>query len=237
MPTGSASTSRRRKPGLPKARPHRNACTASCPMPGSSRPSSTTIRRRRSRRRRLRNAPRRQRAALHLRRSCCLTGRVLLGAVIAAHGTKGEVRVKTFTLTPENVRAYGPLMTDDGRSLTIASLRATKPGEAVVHFDGISDRNAAEALRGAQLSVAREALPAPEADEFYHADLIGLPVEDVAHAALGTVRAIHNFGAGDVMEIQTPTGATEFVPFTDDIVVKVELPTRIVIAPPRNEDS
>jgi 16S rRNA processing protein RimM len=158
-----------------------------------------------------------------------------LGAVIAAHGTKGEVRVKTFTLNPENLGAYGPLTADDSRRLSISALRIAKPGEAIVRFDGISDRNAAEALKGAQLSVSREALPEPEADEFYHADLIGLAVEDAAHASLGKVRAIHNFGAGDLMEIETPTGATEFVPFTDDVIVRVELPTRIVIAPPRYE--
>jgi 16S rRNA processing protein RimM len=160
-----------------------------------------------------------------------------LGAVIAAHGTKGEVRIKAFTLNPESVGAYGPLMTDEGRSLTIASSRATKPGEAVVRFDGISDRTAAEALKGAQLSIAREALPAPAADEFYHADLIGLQVEDISRSAVGTVRAVHNFGAGDVMEIETSSGTTEFLPFTEEVVVKVELPARIVITPRRSEES
>ena len=95
-----------------------------------------------------------------------MAGRVLLGAVIAAHGTKGEVRVKTFTLAPDALGAYGPLTTDDGRALSIATLRTGKPGEAIVRFDGVADRNAAEALRGRQLSVPRTALPAPDADEF-----------------------------------------------------------------------
>ena len=166
-----------------------------------------------------------------------MTGRVLLGAVVAAHGTKGEVRVKTFTLDPENLAAYGALTADDGRRLCIAALRTTKPGEAIVLFDGVSDRNAAEALKGRQLSVPREALPQPEAGEFYQADLIGLAVEDAAHASLGRVRAIHNFGAGDIMEIETVDGKTEFLPFTDAVVVKVELPDRIVIAPPRYAES
>ncbi len=156
--------------------------------------------------------------------------------MIAAHGTKGEVRVKTFTLAPDNLGAYGPLSTDDGRSLSIASLRTGKPGEAIVRFDGVGDRNAAEALRGRQLSVPRTALPAPEADEFYHADLVGLEVEDAASVSLGRIRALHNFGAGDVMEVETPAGATEFIPFNSDIVLKVEIPTRIVIAPPRYEE-
>ena len=154
--------------------------------------------------------------------------------MIGAHGIKGEVRVKTFTLTPDALGAYGPLTTDDGRRLLIGALRAGKPGEAVVRFDGVADRNAAEALKGRQLFVPREALPAPEEDEFYHADLVGLAVEDTSNTALGRVRALHNFGAGDVMEIETPSGATEFVPFS--VVLKVELPTRIVIEPPNYEE-
>ena len=165
-----------------------------------------------------------------------MAGRVLLGAVIAAHGTKGEVRVKTFTLAPDALGAYGPLTTDDGRALSIATMRTGRPGEAIVRFDGIADRNAAEALRGRQLSVPRTALPAPDADEFYHADLVGLAVEDGSNVSLGRVRALHNFGAGDVMEIETPTGATEFIPFTSAVVRKVELPTRIVIDLPRHEE-
>jgi 16S rRNA processing protein RimM len=161
-----------------------------------------------------------------------LAERVLLGAIIGAHGIKGEVRVKTFTADPDTLGAYGPLTTDDGRCLSIGALRAGKPGEAVVRFDGVADRNQAEALKGRQLFVPREALPAPEEGEFYHADLIGLAVEDSSNTVLGRVRALHNFGAGDVMEIETPNGATEFIPFNASVVRKVELPTRIVIEPP-----
>ena len=161
--------------------------------------------------------------------------RVLLGAVIGAHGIKGEVRVKTFTADPDTLGAYGPLTTDDGRHLRVIALHAGKPGEAVVRFDGVADRNGAEALKGRQLFVPRDALPDPEADEFYHADLVGLAVEDSSNAPLGRVRALHNFGAGDVMEVETPNGATEFIPFNASVVKKVELPTRIVIEPPGYE--
>jgi 16S rRNA processing protein RimM len=166
-----------------------------------------------------------------------LAERVLLGAVIGAHGIKGEVRVKTFTADPDALGAYGPLITDDGRRLQVGALRPGKPGEAVVRFEGVADRNGAEALKGRQLFVPREALPAPDADEFYHADLVGLAVEDPSHTALGRVRALHNFGAGDVMEIETPSGATEFLPFNASVVKKVELPIRIVIEPPSYEPS
>jgi 16S rRNA processing protein RimM len=166
-----------------------------------------------------------------------VSGPVLLGAIIGAHGTKGEVRVKTFTVAPENLGAYGPLITDDRRRLSVISLRSGKPNEVIVRFEGVTDRNAAEALRGRQLSVARAALPATEADEFYHADLIGVPVEDPAERSLGRVRAVHNFGAGDVLEIETAAGASEFVPFNADVVRKVELPARIVIDPPPAEEA
>jgi 16S rRNA processing protein RimM len=165
-----------------------------------------------------------------------LAERVLLGAVIGAHGIKGEVRVKTFTADPDALGAYGPLTTDDGRRLQVGALRVGKPGEAVVRFEGVADRNGAEALKGRQLFVPREALPAPEEGEFYHADLIGLAVEDSSNTALGRVRAMHNFGAGDVMEIETPSGEIEFIPFNASVVVKVELPNRIVIAPPGYEE-
>ena len=152
--------------------------------------------------------------------------------MIGAHGIKGEVRVKTFTADPDALGAYGLLTTDDGRRLQVGALRAGKPGEAVVQFEGVADRKAAEALKGRQLFVPRDALPAPEEGEFYHADLIGLAVEDSSGTALGRVRALHNFGAGDVMEIETPDGATEFIAFNASVVKKVELPTRIVIEPP-----
>jgi 16S rRNA processing protein RimM len=121
---------------------------------------------------------------------------------------------------------------DDGRRLAVVALRAGKPGEVVVRFDSVADRDAAEALKGRELFVSREALPAPDADEFYHTDLIGLAVQDSSSTALGRVRAMHNFGAGDMMEIETPSGDTEFIPFNASVVKKVELPTRIVIEPP-----
>jgi len=164
-----------------------------------------------------------------------LAERVLLGAVIGAHGLKGEVRVKTFTSDPDALGAYGPLTTNDGRRLAVVTLRAGKPGEAVVRFDSVADRDAAEALKGRELFVPRDALPKPAADEFYHAALIGLAVEDSSSTALGRVRAMHNFGAGDMMEIETPSGETEFVPFNTIVVKRVELPTRIVIEPPSYE--
>ena len=162
---------------------------------------------------------------------------VLLGAVSAAHGISGEVKVKTFTASPESLDAYGPVSTEKGRKLTILTLRATKGDEAIVRFEGVSDRNAAEALKGERLYVPRSALPEPEKGEFYQTDLIGLRVEDRAGQHLGAVAGVHNFGAGDVIEIACAGGESEFVPFTDDYVPVVDIEHgRIVAELPSDED-
>jgi 16S rRNA processing protein RimM len=157
--------------------------------------------------------------------------RILLGVVTAAHGIKGEVKVKTFTQSPESLGAYGPVSTEDGRQLEIAALRSSKPDEAIVRFAGIADRSAAETMKGRSLYVPREALPATEAGEFYYADLIGLRVEDPSGNPLGTVRGVHNFGAGDVVEIEFADGVTELIAFSDANVPAVDIAAgRMVIA-------
>lgn len=159
--------------------------------------------------------------------------RVLLGAVIGAHGIKGEVRVKAFTEDPSSLGAYGMLVTETGRELRVDQVSASKPGEAIVWFGGVRDRNAAEALKNTQLFVPRSALPEPEPGEFYHADLVGLPAEDQAGATVGHVKAMHNFGAGDLIELEHTDGTTSFLLFSDETVPIVELGRRIVVRPPR----
>ena len=145
--------------------------------------------------------------------------------------------MKTFTVEPGALSAYGPLTTDAGTRLQVAAFRPGRNGESIVRFNGIADRNAADALRGAQLYVPRASLPPPEAGEFYHADLIGLRAEDEKGALLGTVRALHNFGAGDVVEIEFANGATEFIPFTDANGPIIEIAAgRMVVVPPRYDE-
>jgi len=159
--------------------------------------------------------------------------RVLLGVIAGAHGVKGEVRVKCFTRDPQSFGSYGALTTDDGRRLEIAELRASKAGEAVVRFAGSSDRDAAESLKGQRLYVPRSALPPPASGEFYHADLIGLRVENAAGEVIGRISAVHNFGAGDVLEVDLSDGNTEFIAFTDANVPVVDISAgRVVIEPP-----
>ena len=159
---------------------------------------------------------------------------ILLGAIIGAHGLKGEVKVKTFTETPERLGAYGPLHDKDGRSFTVAAVRVARCGRcAVVRFEGIGDRDASEALKGVELFVARDALPDTEAEEFYHADLIGLRAEDEEGRLIGHIRGIHNFGAGDVLDLEKPDGSEALLPFTREFVPIVDVKAgRVVIVAP-----
>ena len=162
-------------------------------------------------------------------------GDVLVGVVLGAHGLKGEVKVKAFTDAPESLAEYGPVFAGDGRHFVIAGTRTGKADEVIVRIEGICDRTAAESLKGQRLYIPRAALPEPEAEEFYHVDLIGLAVEDAAGAPLGRVRAIHNFGAGDVVEIEAPAGDTSFIPFTREAVPVIDVAgKRIVVQPPRD---
>ena len=158
---------------------------------------------------------------------------ILLGAIIGAHGLKGEVKVKTFTETPERLGAYGPLHTKDGRSFTVAAVRGLDAASAVVRFEGVADRDASEALKGTELFVARDALPEAEAEEFYHADLIGLRAEDEEGRLIGHIRGIHNFGAGDVLDIEKPDGSDALLPFTREFVPTVDVPGgRVIVVTP-----
>ena len=146
----------------------------------------------------------------------------MLGVVTGVQGLKGDVRVKTFTEAPEKLGEYGTLRTPDGRRLEVASLRASRRDGAVVRFKGVDDRQSAECLVDAKLLVERTALPQTAPEEFYHADLIGLRVQDSEGRQIGEIRAIHNFGAGDVIELERLGGGTLLLPFTHDFVPKID---------------
>ena len=164
---------------------------------------------------------------------------VLLAAVIGAQGLKGEVKAKLFTAVPDALPRYGELHTREGRRLKITAFRPSKPGEAVIAFEGVADRNAAEALKGAELFVDRAALPDTDADEFYHADLIGLEVRDSEGRVLGKVISLHNFGASDVLEFSRPDGDTVLMAFTKETapVINVAEGFIIVAVPEDDEDN
>jgi 16S rRNA processing protein RimM len=162
---------------------------------------------------------------------------VLLAVVLGAHGLKGELRVKAFTARAETLGAYGPLHTRDGRTFTVKLVRATTEGEAVVAFREIAEREAAEALKGTELFVSRAALPEAEAGEFYHADLLGLEVWDEDGRRLGKIAAVHNYGAGDVLEIAGDDGGEILIAFTRDNVPEIDLAAgRVVVAVPEETE-
>jgi 16S rRNA processing protein RimM len=162
------------------------------------------------------------------------SGRVCVAQIGAPHGVRGEVRIRIFTEDPMAVTRYGPLETEDGsQHFEIEALRPAKRS-FIARLCGVADRRTAERLTNVNLYVARERLPPPEEDEFYHADLVGLSVHDRQGAAVGTVLAVHNFGAGDLLEIRPATGgATIMLAFTSAAVPTVDLAAgRLIIDVP-----
>jgi 16S rRNA processing protein RimM len=160
--------------------------------------------------------------------------RVCVAQIGAAHGIRGEVRLRSFTEDPAAVASYGLLENEDGtQRFEIKALRPAKD-HFVARLVGIGDRNAAERLTGLKLYVPRDRLPPVEDEEtFYHADLIGLEAVTPEGTRLGTVTAIFNFGAGDIIEIKPEGGATLMVPFTQTAVPQIDIASgRMVVVPP-----
>ena len=163
--------------------------------------------------------------------------KICVARIGAAHGVRGAVKLWTFTEDPFAVKDYGPLSTKDGtRQFEIASAREAKD-HLVATFEGVATRDDAERLNGIELYVAREKLPVVEDDEYYHADLIGLDAVTTANEPLGRVIAIHNFGAGDIIEIAPPSGTTILLPFSNAVVPTVDIAGgRVVIELPAEVD-
>ncbi|WP_127077894.1 ribosome maturation factor RimM [Rhodomicrobium lacus] len=130
--------------------------------------------------------------------------KVLLGRIGGAHGLRGEVKIATFTAAPEDITAYGPLSSADGtRVFVISGMRAVSAGSVIARLKGVADRTQAEALNGIELYVSRDALPPPDdKDEFYYSDLIGLAAVSPDGDVVGKVIGVHNFGAGDLIEVR-----------------------------------
>jgi 16S rRNA processing protein RimM len=158
---------------------------------------------------------------------------ICVARIGAAHGVRGAVKLWTFTEDPLAVTRYGPLSTRDGaRQFEVTHAREAR-GFLVATLKGVTNRDEAERLNGVELYIAREKLPATEADEYYHADLIGLAAITTAGAPLGRVIAIHNFGAGDILEIAAASGGTILLPFSNAVVPTVDiLGGRVVIELP-----
>ena len=141
--------------------------------------------------------------------------RIALAAIAGAHGVNGDLRLKLFSARVESLSRYEKLYVG-GVYRRLLLIRDAGKG-AVARFEGISDRSAAEALRGSLIEIERSALPPLEVSEYYHADLIGLPAMDTDGKAVGTVVAIENYGAGDLLEIELKDGKRSLIPFKEGI--------------------
>ncbi|MGA0541112.1 ribosome maturation factor RimM [Neotabrizicola sp. VNH66] len=159
------------------------------------------------------------------------TDRICVGSIAGAFGVQGEVRLKSFCAEPSDIAAYGPLYTQDGaRSFKV---RLTRPvaGGLGARLTGVETKEQADALKGCELYADRDRLPALPEDEFYHADLIGLSVRDPGGVEIGTVAAVQNHGAGDILEVRVPGRASALlVPFTLAVVPTVDLSRGLLIA-------
>jgi 16S rRNA processing protein RimM len=159
--------------------------------------------------------------------------RVLLGEIGAAQGLKGEVRLRSYTQDPAAIARYGALDDEHGGKIEIESLRVT-PKALIARIKGVTTRNAAEALNGTRLYVARSRLPKRDEEEWFHSDLIGLAAVDDQGEPVGTVVAVQNFGAGDLIEVKPAKGGpTVLVPFTRETVPEVDVEGgRLTLVPP-----
>lgn len=159
--------------------------------------------------------------------------KIVVGAIAGAFGVKGEVRLKSFCATPEDIASYSPLELENGQEYTVKITRPVKGGFAA-RLSGIRFKDEADQLRGQKLYADRALLPSLPDDEYYYADLLGLTVLDTGGASIGKIAAVDNHGAGDILEIRGPGLSTPLLlPFTREIVPTVDLASgRIIIDPP-----
>ena len=159
---------------------------------------------------------------------------ILVGRFGAPHGVRGEIRLQSFTGEPRAIAGYGPLQAGDGRCFALSAVRLVKDNMLVARVAGIADRDAAAALTHLELYVARAALPPPDEDEVYVADLVGMAALNGEGRALGTVVGVPNYGGGDLVEVRPPTGGeTVLFPFTKAVVPTIDLAGRtLTIVPP-----
>lgn len=159
--------------------------------------------------------------------------RICVGQILGPHGVRGLVKLASFTEDPASIGDYGVLTDADGKRSFTLTLSGAAKGHWIASFAEVADRETAQALNGTRLYVERSRLPPAEAEEFYHADLIGLRAELADGTALGTVAAMHNFGAGDIVELELPSGKRPLLPFDLQTVPEVDLAGgRIIVDPP-----
>ncbi len=160
--------------------------------------------------------------------------RVLIGIIVGAQGVRGAVRIKSYAARPEDIAVYGPLQDKTGRRRFEVKAEGFVRGAVVARIAGVTDRDAAEALRGIELYLDRAQLPPPEQGEYYQADLIGLAVQDKAGVPIGVIRGVVEYGAGPLLEIERAGDErkTVLVPFTKTVLVSVDMAGGCIVVDP-----
>lgn len=149
---------------------------------------------------------------------------ICMGVILAAHGIKGEVKIHPYSQNPEDLVSYGPLYNQSGDKLYELRIKRVQNNAVIATVKGCNDRNAAEQLRGTKLYIPRQALPEPDAEEFYHEDLLNLKVLLPDATEIGIITAVHNFGAGDMLEVAlSGSNKTEMLPFTKAVIPHINL--------------
>jgi 16S rRNA processing protein RimM len=149
--------------------------------------------------------------------------KICVGAITGAHGIRGEVKLRSYTADPASLTDYGPLTSADGLRVYQLKIRSSAGDSLIAAIEGVSDRNAAEKLRGTELYVDRGRLPQTAEDEYYYEDLVGLRVLTISGDVFGTVHQVHNFGAGDLVEIAETSGQKNLYAFNDKTFPNVDL--------------
>jgi len=165
---------------------------------------------------------------------------ICIGTFAGAHGVRGEAKLRAFTEVPTDAVAYGPVSTEDGRRFTLKLVREAKPGLLVVRSPEIASREDAQALGGTKIFVSRDRLPPPDEDEFYYEDLVGLAAVTPDGSPFGKVKAVVNYGAGDLLELMNVPSekGVLLVPFTKEAVPEIDFTARrITIDPPVYEEA
>ena len=143
-------------------------------------------------------------------------GWICLGVIVGVHGVLGHLKIKAYTDNPAALDRYGPVSLDDGRLLHLKVKSVSPKGPVIAMAQEVTDRNEAELMRGLELFIKRDALPPTANDEVYHTDLVGLEARDNDGVAIGVIVGLHDFGAGDIIEVKPPSGPTMMLPFAPE---------------------
>jgi len=158
---------------------------------------------------------------------------VCLGEIVAAHGIKGHVKIKTHTGNPVDIGSYGVIKDAKGREYALSNVRAANPNSAIAFIQGVTDRNQAEALRGTELFIEREQLPEPTDDEYYHEDLVDLMVRDEQGNVYGTILGVQDFGAGEFFDIKSEEhNKIITLPFNEEAVRDINVEEGFMVIDP-----